>query len=135
MCIPNLPSGAARTATLALTSATLPYLQAVADGGIDAALREYPELARGTYLYRGRCASESLARIFEVDWVPAGRRGGPMSWSEAYRRKVTSAEAAVRTVASGEHVWLHAGCNNPEELLNALVARAASCATSRSRTC
>ncbi len=47
-----------------------------------------------------------------------------MSWSEAYRRKVTSAEAAVRTVASGEHVWLHAGCNNPEELLNALVARA-----------
>jgi acetyl-CoA hydrolase len=47
-----------------------------------------------------------------------------MSWSEAYRRKVTSADAAVRTVASGEHVWLHAGCNNPEELLNALVARA-----------
>jgi len=46
-----------------------------------------------------------------------------MSWSEAYRRKVTSAEAAVQTVASGEHVWLHAGCNNPEELLNALVAR------------
>jgi acetyl-CoA hydrolase len=47
-----------------------------------------------------------------------------MSWSEAYRRKVTSAEAAVRTVASGEHVWLHAGCNNPEELLSALVGRA-----------
>jgi acetyl-CoA hydrolase len=47
-----------------------------------------------------------------------------MSWSEAYRRKVTSAEAAVQTVASGEHVWLHAGCNNPEELLNALVGRA-----------
>jgi acetyl-CoA hydrolase len=46
-----------------------------------------------------------------------------MSWSEAYRRKVTSPEAAVQTVASGEHVWLHAGCNNPEELLNALVAR------------
>jgi alanine dehydrogenase len=72
MCIPNLPSGAARTATLALTSATLPYLQAVADGGIDAALRAYPELARGTYLYRGRCASESLARIFDVDWSAPG---------------------------------------------------------------
>jgi acetyl-CoA hydrolase len=47
-----------------------------------------------------------------------------MSWSEAYRRKVTSAEAAVRTVGSGDHVWLHAGCNNPEELVGALVARA-----------
>jgi len=76
MCIPNLPSGAARTATLALTSATLPYLQAVADGGIDAALREYPELVRGTYLYRGRCASESLARIFGVDFCPPGGEAG-----------------------------------------------------------
>ena len=47
-----------------------------------------------------------------------------MSWSEGYRRKVTSAEAAVRCVGSGDHVWLHAGCNNPEELLNALVQRA-----------
>jgi acetyl-CoA hydrolase len=47
-----------------------------------------------------------------------------MSWSEGYRRKVTSAEAAVRCVGGGDHVWLHAGCNNPEELLNALVQRA-----------
>ncbi len=68
MCIPNLPSGAARTATLALTNATLPYLQAVADHGIDAALRAHPDLARGTYLYRGRCASETLARAFGVEW-------------------------------------------------------------------
>jgi acetyl-CoA hydrolase len=47
-----------------------------------------------------------------------------MSWSEGYRRKVTLAEAAVRCVGGGDHVWLHAGCNNPEELLNALVQRA-----------
>ena len=68
MCIPNLPSGAARTATQALTNALLPYLVAVADQGIDAALRATPELARGTYLYRGRCASEGLARTFGVEW-------------------------------------------------------------------
>jgi len=47
-----------------------------------------------------------------------------MSWSATYRRKVSSAEAAVRTVGSADHVWLHAGCNNPEELVDALVARA-----------
>jgi acetyl-CoA hydrolase len=47
-----------------------------------------------------------------------------MTWSESYRRKVTSAEAAVRAVACSDHVWLHAGCNNPEELVSALVARA-----------
>jgi len=68
VCIPNLPSGAARTATQALTNALLPYLVTVADQGIDAALRCHSELARGTYLYRGRCASEMLARTFGVDW-------------------------------------------------------------------
>jgi 4-hydroxybutyrate CoA-transferase len=47
-----------------------------------------------------------------------------MGWSEIYRRRVTSAEEAVATVRSGEHVWLHAGCNNPEELVRALVSRA-----------
>jgi 4-hydroxybutyrate CoA-transferase len=47
-----------------------------------------------------------------------------MAWSEIYRRRVTSVEEAVATVRSGEHVWLHAGCNNPEELVRALVARA-----------
>jgi len=47
-----------------------------------------------------------------------------MAWTETYRRKVTTAEDAVRLVRSGDHVWLHAGCNNPEELVKALVARA-----------
>jgi hypothetical protein len=40
----------------------------VAEHGIDAALRCHAELARGVYLHRGRCASELLARTFEVDW-------------------------------------------------------------------
>ena len=46
-----------------------------------------------------------------------------MAWTEIYRSRVTSAEEAVRVVASGDHVWLHAGCNNPEELVKALVGR------------
>jgi 4-hydroxybutyrate CoA-transferase len=47
-----------------------------------------------------------------------------MGWTEIYRRKVTSAGDAVKLVRSGDHVWLHGGCNNPEELLKAMVARA-----------
>ncbi len=47
-----------------------------------------------------------------------------MAWTETYRRKVTSAGEAVKLVRSGDHVWLHAGCNNPEELVKALVSRA-----------
>src|SRR5512143_3316507 len=47
-----------------------------------------------------------------------------MSWLESYRRKVKPAQDAVACVRSGEHVWLHGGCNNPEELVKALVVRA-----------
>ncbi len=47
-----------------------------------------------------------------------------MSWMTGYRQKVRSAEEAVRCVRSGDHVWLHAGCNNPEELIKAMVCRA-----------
>ncbi len=47
-----------------------------------------------------------------------------MAWTETYRRKVTTAEDGVKLVRSADHVWLHAGCNNPEELVKALVARA-----------
>jgi acetyl-CoA hydrolase len=47
-----------------------------------------------------------------------------MNWSETYRSRVTSAEHAVRDIRSGDHVWIHAGCNNPEELVRAMVGRA-----------
>jgi acetyl-CoA hydrolase len=47
-----------------------------------------------------------------------------MQWSESYRRKVTTAEEAVKAIKSGDHVWVHAGCNNPEELIRAMTRRA-----------
>ncbi len=47
-----------------------------------------------------------------------------MHWVELYRRRVTTAEEAVKCVRSGDRVWIHGGCNNPEELIAALVARA-----------
>ena len=46
-----------------------------------------------------------------------------MHWNETYRSRVTSAEQAVRSIQSGHRVWIHAGCNNPEELIRAMVAR------------
>jgi alanine dehydrogenase len=76
-CVPNVPSAAARSTTLALTNATLPYLLAVADGGLDRALADLPELRRGTYLHRGRCAKESLAISFALPWTPVARGPEP----------------------------------------------------------
>ncbi len=47
-----------------------------------------------------------------------------MAWTHSYRQKVRRAEQAVAEVKPGDHVWLHGGCNNPEELVKALVSRA-----------
>jgi alanine dehydrogenase len=70
MCVPNLPSVAARTATKAFTNAMLPYLQTIAEKGIEEAVGASPDLARGILIYRGQCANEALARSFGVEWRP-----------------------------------------------------------------
>jgi alanine dehydrogenase len=69
-CVPNVPSCAARSATQALTNALLPYLTELAGHGIQAALARVPDLRCGSYLYRGRCVQESLARAFDVPYEP-----------------------------------------------------------------
>jgi alanine dehydrogenase len=69
-CVPNLPSAAARSATLALTNAQLPFLQEVARDGFEAAIVAAPALGRGTYLHRGRCVRESLARALQNPCEP-----------------------------------------------------------------
>lgn len=57
-CVPNLPSTAARSATLALTNVTLPWLEAIAEMGIERALEARPELRRGLLLDRGRLVED-----------------------------------------------------------------------------
>jgi alanine dehydrogenase len=69
-CVPNLPSAAARSSTQALTSALLPYLLDLGTLGVDRALEDSPDLRRGTYLFRGRCAKQSLAQTFGLRWEP-----------------------------------------------------------------
>jgi alanine dehydrogenase len=69
-CVPNLPSVAARSATLAYTNALLPYLTQVVERGLDGALAASSDLRRGVYLYRGACSREALARVFGVPYKP-----------------------------------------------------------------
>jgi acetyl-CoA hydrolase len=47
-----------------------------------------------------------------------------VNWPEIYRQRVTTAAEAVKAIRSGDHVWIHSGCSNPEELISAMVARA-----------
>lgn len=59
-CVPNMTSVVGRTATHALTYATLPYILAIANQGLDAALQTYPELARGVNICNGEVVHPGL---------------------------------------------------------------------------
>jgi len=51
--VTNMPSLVPRTSTYALTNSTLPYVEALADRGIDKALRQDPSLRRGVNVLEG----------------------------------------------------------------------------------
>ena len=59
-CVTNMPGAAARTATLALTAATLPLALALADHGTRALL-DHPGLRDGLNVHRGRVTHPAVA--------------------------------------------------------------------------
>jgi alanine dehydrogenase len=59
-CVANMPGAYPRLSTLALTSATLPYVQKLADGGLDA-LRADPGFALGVNTHAGYITCEAVA--------------------------------------------------------------------------
>jgi alanine dehydrogenase len=59
-CVPNMPAACARTATLALTQATFPYVLKLADEGLDA-LSTTSGLANGLQVHAGKITYRSLA--------------------------------------------------------------------------
>ena len=59
-CVPNMPAACARTATLALTQATFPYVLRLADRGLDA-LTEDGGLAKGLQVHAGQVTHLGLA--------------------------------------------------------------------------
>ena len=59
-CVPNMPSACARTATLALTQATFPYVLKLADRGLDA-LSDDAGLANGLQVHAGQVTHRGLA--------------------------------------------------------------------------
>ncbi len=61
-CVPNMPAAVARTATLALTQATLPYALALADKGLRAAIEQDAGLRSGLQLHGGKITHPALAQ-------------------------------------------------------------------------
>ena len=60
-CVANMPGAVARTSTMALTGATLPYGLKLAVEGFEAAVLADPALALGVNLYHGRLTIPSVA--------------------------------------------------------------------------
>jgi alanine dehydrogenase len=70
-CVANMPGAVARTATLALTNATLTHGLLLADKGVKAACAESPALLRGLNIYEGKCTYSGVAEAFGLDYTPA----------------------------------------------------------------
>ena len=63
LCVPNLPSVVARTASRAHSIAVLPYLRQLGRHGLDASLRRNEELFASAQIFRGQLTSRRIARF------------------------------------------------------------------------
>ena len=69
-CVTNMPALAPRTSTFALTNATLPYLQKLANQGVEEALHADPALMLGLNTYAGSIAHPAVAESQSRDFHP-----------------------------------------------------------------
>ena len=73
--VPNIPAGVPRTATHALTNATLPWALEIADRGLAEAVTRNPALARGVNIAEGRVVHPAVAETFRMRCVELSSLG------------------------------------------------------------
>jgi alanine dehydrogenase len=73
----NMPGAVPHTSTYALTNATLPYIAAVADGGVAAALAHEPSLGGGVTTVSGQVTNRAVAEALGVRAVDPASLFGP----------------------------------------------------------
>jgi alanine dehydrogenase len=69
-CVANMPGGVPITSTKALTNATLPYVEAIADHGLPEAVARDPALARGVNVLDAKLTYEAVAEAHNLDYAP-----------------------------------------------------------------
>jgi alanine dehydrogenase len=69
-CVANMPGAVPITSTKALTNATLPYVEAIADYGLAEAVARDPALARGVNVVEGKVTYEAVADAHGLDYLP-----------------------------------------------------------------
>lgn len=66
-CVPNMPGAVSHTSTFALTNTTMRYALAIADKGIEAAVKADPVLATGVNCYDGVCTYPAVAEAHGME--------------------------------------------------------------------
>jgi alanine dehydrogenase len=69
-CVANMPGAVPITSTKALTNATLPYVEEIADYGLRDAVARDPALARGVNVLDGRITYEAVAEAHNLEFTP-----------------------------------------------------------------
>jgi len=69
-CVANMPGGVPITSTKALTNATLPYVEAIADHGLAEAVARDGALARGVNVLDGKITYAAVADAHGLDFTP-----------------------------------------------------------------
>ncbi len=71
--VPNMPASVPRTATFALTNATLPYIRILAASGVKKAAESNLTIASGINMRRGTITYPAVAEAFKMKWKPWNR--------------------------------------------------------------
>jgi alanine dehydrogenase len=69
-CVANMPGGVPITSTKALTNATLPYVEAIAEHGLVRAVAADPALARGVNVLDGKVTYQAVAEAHGLEHAP-----------------------------------------------------------------
>jgi alanine dehydrogenase len=69
-CVANMPGAVPATSTFALTNATLPYVLALADHGLEGAIRKFPGLKPGVNVAEGKVTYEAVAEGTGMSYTP-----------------------------------------------------------------
>jgi alanine dehydrogenase len=69
-CVANMPGAVPVTSTFALTNATLPYVLALADNGLEGAIEELPGLRAGVNIADGKVTHPAVAEGTGMDYTP-----------------------------------------------------------------
>jgi alanine dehydrogenase len=69
-CVANMPGAVPITSTKALTNATLPYVEAIAEHGLADAVARDRALARGVNVLDGKVTYEAVAEAHDLDYAP-----------------------------------------------------------------